>query len=134
MTLVRRSTPPCGEEPRGVDGHERTVERRASSRRQSGRCSGCVPEHRVTTPEGARLVESKAIGEPSLALSRTSDGNNARSANEQIRVQAERTGEAEGGLIRLDGREAGNTDVTPETIRDWVGDPIPSPWTSRVAQ
>ncbi len=91
-----------------------------------------VPEYRVTTPEGARLVESKAIGEPGRPLTETSVGNNARSANQQLRDQAGRTGETEGGLIRLDGRDAGNTAATPAQIGEWVSARIPSPRPSRV--
>lgn len=93
---------------------------------------GRVPEYRATTPEGARLVENKAIGDPNQPLTRTSVGNNARSANDQIHGQAERTGEAEGGLIRLDGRDTAPTDVTPETLAEWVSKRIPNPRQSRV--
>lgn len=93
-----------------------------------------VPEYRATTPEGARLVESKAIGEPGQPITETAISNNARSANAQIRTQAQATGEAEGGLIRLDGRDAGSTNVTPETLAEWVSRRIPSPRSSRVTR
>lgn len=93
-----------------------------------------VPEYRATTPEGARLVESKAIGEPGQPITETTVGGNARSANAQIRTQAQTTGETEGGLIRLDARDAGPTEVTPETLADWVSHRIPSPRGSRVTR
>ena len=94
---------------------------------ESGTPGERVPEYRATTPDGARLVESKAIGEFGRPLTEEGVRRNAGSANGQIREQAARTGEAEGGLIRLDGRDAGNTPVPPETIADWVRSRLPSP-------
>lgn len=92
-----------------------------------------VPEYRVTTPDGARLVENKAIGEPGQPLSKNGVRNNAGSANEQLREQSACTGEID-GLIRLDGRDAGNTDVTPETLADWVSSKLPSPRDSKATR
>ena len=78
-----------------------------------------VPEFRVETPSGARLVECKAIGEPGKPLSPNGIRNNLGKAHEQLQEQSARTGESD-GLIRLDGRKAGNTDFTAEKMAELV--------------
>ena len=90
-----------------------------------------VPEYRASTPDGARLVECKAIGDEKVPLSKNTVQRNVSAANRQIRSQAARTGE-QGGLIRLDATKAANTDVSPETMVDWVSGKIPSPRDSTV--
>jgi hypothetical protein len=133
-------------DPRGAEAEIRLAEDLLAGRTPLGPTSSVealpeataqgvrVPEYRATTPDGARLVEAKAIGEPNRPLTENTVGNNARSANEQIRTQAATSGEAEGGLIRLDGRDAGPSNVTPETLARWVSTRIPSPRGTRVTQ
>ncbi|MBP6842857.1 MAG: hypothetical protein KA201_03910 [Kofleriaceae bacterium] len=96
--------------------------------------SGRTPEFRATSPDGAHLVESKMIGRANEPLTQTSVSNNVRSAHDQVRTQAARTGESGGGMIRLDGLAAGRTDVTPETLAEWVSKHNPSPRDSVATQ
>ncbi|MEZ4238720.1 MAG: DUF4157 domain-containing protein [Myxococcota bacterium] len=93
-----------------------------------------TPEYSVSTPEGARLVEVKSVGQEGQPLSRSGIQNNARSANNQIREWAGTSSGETGGLIRLDGRNAGHTDVTPETMLQWVQQKLPSPRGSMVTR
>ncbi len=90
-----------------------------------------VPEYRASTQDSATLVECKAIGDEKTPLSKNTVQRNVAAANRQIRSQAVRTGE-QGGLIRLDATKAANTDVSPETMVDWVSGKIPSPRDSTV--
>ncbi|RME25321.1 MAG: SH3 domain-containing protein [Deltaproteobacteria bacterium] len=85
-----------------------------------------VPEYRASTPDGAKLVECKAIGDAQRPFGRNTVERNLKTANEQIRAQAAQTGE-QGGLIRLDATEAAATDVSPETLATWVSNKLPSP-------
>lgn len=85
-----------------------------------------TPEFRVQSPQGAKLVECKTIGKTGEPFTKNTVRNNVGNANSQIRDQSLRTGERE-GLIRLDGREAGATDVSPQTLADWVSSKLPSP-------
>ena len=86
-----------------------------------------VPEYCAQTIDGVRLVESKAIGKPNQTLLRNGVRVNAGDANGQLRAYAERMGEVEGCLIRLDGRDTGRTPETPEKIAEWVSGKLPSP-------
>jgi hypothetical protein len=116
----------AGRTPLGETSHVDALPESATGER--------VPEYRATTPDGARLVENKAIGRPDQPLSRNGVRDNAGSANGQLRAQSEATGET-GGLIRIDGRDAGpSPDVTPETLADWVSSRLPSPRDSMVAR
>ena len=80
------------------------------------------------------MVENKSIDEAGQPISWTSVRDNSASANRQIREQAARTGEPRDGLIRLDGRDAGNTPALPETITEWVRSQLPSPRESQVTR
>ncbi len=92
-----------------------------------------VPEFRVETPSGARLAECKAIGEPGKPLSPNGIRNNVGTAHEQLKQQSARTGESD-GLIRLDGRNAGNTEFTAEKLAELVSSKLSSTSTPHVTR
>ncbi|HEX8705973.1 MAG TPA: SH3 domain-containing protein [Myxococcaceae bacterium] len=92
-----------------------------------------MPEFRVTTGSKPRLAECKSVGKPGEPLSEGAIKDNVRKANSQLRDEGTRSGESE-GLIRLDAREAGKTDVSAETLAEWVSNKIPSPRDSRATR
>lgn len=92
-----------------------------------------TPEFRVNSPQGAKLVECKTIGRTGEPFTKNTVRNNVGTANSQLRDQSMRTGETH-GLIRLDGREAGATDASPQTLADWVNSKLPSPRDSVVTR
>lgn len=96
--------------------------------------TGRTPEFRASSADGPHLIESKMIGRANEPLTQTSVSNNVRSAHDQVRTQAARTGEVGGGMIRLDGLAAGPTDVTPEMLAEWVSKHNPSPRDSVATQ
>ncbi len=85
-----------------------------------------TPEYRVRTPAQTVLAEVKAVGDSKTPLSKNNVHRNAGTANQQLRSQSSRTGEAD-GLIRLDARKAKPSEVTPELLAEWVSGKLPSP-------
>ncbi|WP_375771383.1 SH3 domain-containing protein [Archangium gephyra] len=92
-----------------------------------------MPEFRVELPSGSRLAECKAIGEAGKPLSATSVSSNVSKAHSQLKAESARSGEAE-GLIRLDAREAGNTDVSTAQLAEWASKNSPNPRDSRATR
>jgi len=92
-----------------------------------------VPEFRVETPSGSRLAECKAIGEPGKPLSLNGIRNNVGKAHSQLQEQAAKTGESD-GLIRLDARNAGKTELTAEQLAKEVSSKLSSTSTPHVTR
>jgi hypothetical protein len=92
-----------------------------------------TPEFRVTLPSGSRLVECKTISNPGKPLAKEPVRRNVGEANGQLRDESFRTGEVD-GLIRLDARDTGKTDMSAEQLNEWVSSKIPSPRESRATR
>jgi hypothetical protein len=74
-----------------------------------------TPDLRALTPDGARLVEVKTIGQQGgtpVELSENMIRNALSKAKSQIKTQVAQSGEVD-GLIRLDGRGAPPSTLTP---------------------